>query len=457
MGIVRNNLNPAFKAMTDGLYAAADESRAVAARRLASLRRSNRQVLTGTFIAFGVGLMLVAAFWSILRSSRRREERASREEMVRLERQALTDSLTGLGNHRAFQEDLAAALAAQDGDPLSLVKLDLDHLKEINNSRGHQAGDEQLKAVAHELRRTTPESGRAYRVGGDEFAAILHQHGAWDAFRYLQALLGALEQVTTRPVPRVTAGLSEADATQDKDELIHEADLALIEAKRGHRGVVAYTPELEPEPDDPDPGAEKRRLQTITAALARAVDARDSYTRSHCETVSELCALMGRELGLPAPRIAKLRFAGLLHDVGKIGISDAILHKPSELTIEEFETMKSHAGLGHRIVQAAELVEEAEWILHHHERIDGRGYPDGLEGSEIALEARIILVADAFEAMTSDRPYRRAQPDGAALEELERDSGTQFDADCVRALKRVLGGESSPRPGEHGRPAAQRA
>jgi putative nucleotidyltransferase with HDIG domain len=168
------------------------------------------------------------------------------------------------------------------------------------------------------------------------------------------------------------------------------------------------------------------------------VDAKDSWTRSHCETVSELCAAVAAELELPPDRIEKLRLAGLLHDVGKIGVPDSILQKPSQLTEAEFETMKTHSQLGHSIVSGAGLAEEAHWILHHHERPDGRGYPDGLTADQIPLESRIILVADAFEAMTSDRPYRAAQPASAALNELHRHSGTQFDPRCVAALERSL-------------------
>jgi HD-GYP domain-containing protein (c-di-GMP phosphodiesterase class II) len=143
-----------------------------------------------------------------------------------------------------------------------------------------------------------------------------------------------------------------------------------------------------------------------------------------------------------------LRLAGLLHDVGKIGISDAILQNPGPLTPEEYDVMKTHAPIGHGIVWASDLREQAEWILHHHERVDGTGYPDGLAGDEIPLESRIILVADAFEALTSDRPYRPGRTEGAALAEIERGAGTQFDPACVDALARVLArrGTAAPAP-----------
>ncbi len=170
------------------------------------------------------------------------------------------------------------------------------------------------------------------------------------------------------------------------------------------------------------------------------MDAKDAYTHSHCETVAELCALIATEIGMPPERVAKVRLAGLLHDVGKIGISDAILQKPGKLTTDEFEVMKTHPTLGCHIVSAAELYEEAEWILHHHERLDGCGYPDGLCGEAVPLESRIIMVADAFEAITADRPYRDRRSVGEALAELNRHAGAQFDPQCLRALERIVWG-----------------
>ena len=186
--------------------------------------------------------------------------------------------------------------------------------------------------------------------------------------------------------------------------------------------------------------------KTLATALARAVDAKDSYTRSHCETVVELCVTIAERLGLEPDALEQLRLAGLLHDVGKIGVPDTILQKPSALTDSEYETMKTHSRLGHSIVSGAGLLEEARWILHHHERPDGRGYPYGLHGEEIPLESRIILVADAFEAMTSDRPYRRSVPASAALDELHRHAGTQFDPECVAALEGALTSRRAPVP-----------
>jgi HD-GYP domain-containing protein (c-di-GMP phosphodiesterase class II) len=183
---------------------------------------------------------------------------------------------------------------------------------------------------------------------------------------------------------------------------------------------------------------EDEHHRTLAGALALAVDTKDASTRSHSQAVSNLCAVIETELGFEPDQVAQIRLAGLLHDVGKIGIPDAILQKPAKLNAEEYEQMKTHSVLGHDILLAADMPIEARWVRHHHERIDGGGYPDGLAGEDIPLEARIIHVADSFEAMTSDRPYRIAPGEQFAVQELQRNVDTQFDAGVVAALLRVL-------------------
>jgi putative nucleotidyltransferase with HDIG domain len=239
----------------------------------------------------------------------------------------------------------------------------------------------------------------------------------------------------------VTAGIAEATALRVKDDLIREADLALIGAKRIHQDVAVYGPDMALA-DGAQVSDDEHHERTLASALARAVDAKDSYTRSHCQTVSQLCAAIAIELGFDGERLARIRLAGLLHDVGKIGVPDAILNKPAALTDEEYEQMKRHSLLGCDIVEAADMPDEARWVRHHHERFDGAGYPDRLAGEEIPLESRIILVADAFEAMTSDRPYRSAPGQEFAVAELHRHAGTQFDPRIVAALCRALDREA---------------
>jgi diguanylate cyclase (GGDEF)-like protein len=441
-------LEPVFSHVQRKVAGAATKHRKISLARLQALTRTEELVFTGTLIAFALGLLVLGAFVAVLRAAGRRVDDARQTEMERLEHAALTDNLTGLRNHRAFHEDLARELdrAHRTGTPLGLVMLDLDGLKRVNDTLGHQAGDELIGAVAHGLKSTIRGGDVPYRIGGDEFAVILADESAWGAFRFAQRLHTNLALSSGPLTPTVTAGIAESSGGADnKDVLIRHADLALIQAKRTSQKALIYSDGLEPSQTSPgrDGDAERHHRLTLTTALARAVDAKDSYTRSHSETVSEIAALIAEELSLPTDHVAKVRLAGLLHDVGKIGISDAILQKPAKLSDREFAVMKTHSTLGHSIVSAAELYEEAEWIRHHHERLDGRGYPDGLAGERVPLESRIILVADAFEAMTSDRPYRPGRPEADAVDELERHVGTQFDPNCVAALRRALSAKTT--------------
>jgi diguanylate cyclase (GGDEF)-like protein/putative nucleotidyltransferase with HDIG domain len=412
-------IDPIFGVLEYVIHQQARAATAQALDHSESLRAHEARARRMITIAFGVGVLLLGGFALIL-------FRARRAEVARLAQIAITDPLTGLRNHRAFQEDLARELqrVARTSDPLSLVLLDVDGLKEINDRHGHQAGDERLQAVASAIRGSQRASDLAYRVGGDEFAVILAGARALGALEYAQRL---------RAQVPVTAGIAEATELRGRDEIIREAGLALVGAKRIHQDVAVYGPDMEvaaPEHEHDE--------RPLASALALAVDAKDSYTRSHCQTVSQLCAVIADELGLDGDAVGRVRLAGLLHDVGKIGVPDAILNKPAALTDDEYELMKRHSLLGSDIVEAAEMHEEARWVRHHHERFDGGGYPDGLAGAEIPLESRIILVADAFEAMTSDRPYRKAPGLEFAVGELQRHAGSQFDPAVVDALCRAL-------------------
>ncbi len=436
-----HQLQPSFQAMTAMLDRAGAEHRALALASLRDSQRSERMVLAAVAVTIALGLLLLTSTSATMRY-RERLERVRAREVERLKRAALIDNLTSLGNHRAFEEDLAHALddAAGSGRSLSLALLDLDGLKQINDTNGHQSGDECIRALAGVLAAAGEDVG-AYRIGGDEFALIVPGRRAVDTLYLIQHLQTAIVEASGDRPTSASSGVAEAVAGLGRDELIRRADLALIQAKRSHRRCLIYNDALEPILAGPDAIAERRHTDALATALARAVDAKDAYTHSHCETVSELCALIGQELGLPPDRVAKLRLAGLLHDVGKIGITDSILQKSGPLTDAEFAIMKTHTRLGHAIVSAAERPDEAGWILHHHERLDGSGYPLGLVGEQIPLESRIILVADAFEAITADRPYRQHRSPEVALAELTRCSGTQFDPVCVEALRRCVASE----------------
>jgi diguanylate cyclase (GGDEF)-like protein len=432
-------VDPIFGAIEKTVSANADVASRQALAESAGLRDEEGQTTRAITIAFTLGLGLLLAFGLTITRFRRRLDAARRTEVQRLSEIAITDPLTGLRNHRAFHEDLARDLhrVGRAGVPVSLVLLDLDRLKQVNDTLGHQVGDDRLRAVADAITATARGSDCAYRIGGDEFAVILDGVRAWNALEFVQRMRAALTAASPAGSGSVSAGVSEALVFTAKDTLLREADLALITAKRDGTVVGIYSPDM-----DRDPAAAgfdmDEHHRTLAGALALAVDAKDAYTRSHCQTVSELCVLIAAELGFDDERLARIRIAGLLHGVGKIGVPDAILTKPSKLTADEYEQIKAHSQLGCDIITAADLPIEAQWVRHHHERYDGHGYPDRIAAEDIPLESRVIGVADAYEAMTSDRPYRDAPGQDYAIAELRRHSGTQFDAVVAEALCRKL-------------------
>jgi diguanylate cyclase (GGDEF)-like protein/putative nucleotidyltransferase with HDIG domain len=409
----------------------------------AALRRNDVARTRAIVTAFGVGVLLLVGLGLVIAYFRRGRDAMLLSELKRLEGVAVTDPLTGLRNHRAFHEKLERSLQPGRPDaPMSLIMLDMDKLKAVNDNLGHDAGDEQLKLLASAIRGAERGTECSYRIGGDEFGVILDGTRAWNALEFTQRLDANLAADSSNNSVGVTAGVAELLAGADKDRLIREARLALMAAKRSGHAAAIYSPEMEPQLARVD-SENAHHTRTLASALALAVDAKDSYTRSHSQTVSELSALIAAELGFAPAHIEKMRIAGLLHDVGKIGIPDAILNKPAKLTQAEYDLMKTHAVLGYNIVLAAELPVEAAWIRHHHSRWDGNGYPDKISGEDIPLESRIIFVADSFEAMTSDRPYRKAPGQQFAIDELQRNSGTQFDPRVVDAICRIL--EPQPR------------
>jgi putative nucleotidyltransferase with HDIG domain len=188
--------------------------------------------------------------------------------------------------------------------------------------------------------------------------------------------------------------------------------------------------------------------------LAETLDLRDVGTARHSETVGLYAEQIARQLRWDVPRVERMRAAGILHDIGKLGIADAILHKAGRLEPHEWDEMRRHPELGARILEHANLRDIAGWVLAHHERIDGAGYPRGLAGGDIPAEARILAVADAYEAMTADRPYRRARSSAEARAELRRQAGRQFDAEVVEAFVALLGADAAPPPAARAAAAA---
>jgi HD-GYP domain-containing protein (c-di-GMP phosphodiesterase class II) len=226
-------------------------------------------------------------------------------------------------------------------------------------------------------------------------------------------------------------------SSSSQDEIVVHADAALYAAK-AMRSVGRHVAPSPVTPDAPEPALAPRLDQTVRG-IAVAIDARDGATSSHSDQVARCAGAIGERLGMAGSELESLQRAARLHDAGKLGVPDAVLLKAGSLTPEERTVMQRHSALGYRIMLAAGLPErEAMWVLHHHEHVDGSGYPHGLRGDEIPLASRILLVAGAFQAITSDRPYRAARSPEAALAELRRCAGTQFDRAAVDALTKVL-------------------
>jgi diguanylate cyclase (GGDEF)-like protein len=388
----------------------------------------------------GMGTLLVAAI--LIRVMREHVELL----IARLYDAARTDPLTKLPNRRGFREllDLELERARRSDSTMAVLVGDIDHFKEVNDRSGHHVGDATLRRVATLLAEGKRQIDAAARVGGEEFALILpdtDQQGAYVIAERLRVRLR--EEFAQDAVPiTISFGIAAYPNTgETASSLLRAADEALYGAKEnGRNRTVLHSPALR---DMLGAGRDKRdvegeRFLAVVLDLAEAVDLRFSGSARHSETVGRYAEMMARELGLPESRINRVRLAGMLHDVGKVGVPDAILRKPGKLTDEEFELIKLHPGLGAQILEHPSLTDVGAWVGDHHERPDGRGYPRGLSDEQLSLEARILAVADAYEAMTSDRSYRESIGHTAARTELVRCAGSQFDHRVVAALIAVL-------------------
>jgi diguanylate cyclase (GGDEF)-like protein/putative nucleotidyltransferase with HDIG domain len=416
----------------------------------------------------------------------------ARAYQVALE-QAITDGLTGLKTHRYFMEalDREWRRSTRSGHMFSVIMLDLDGFKQVNDRHGHLEGDKVLTAVANLLNDRVRQSNVVARYGGDEFAIMLPETRTEQAEILAERLRARIESdgylaahgvtasfgISTFPVHGPTqeeilrvadsgmylakhqegnrvrvASLSVASAQADWERQLLEAYLGVSVKRMFSTGPEAFDHYLKHFQDImlKGNGGAPSLLDTVTA-LANAVDAKDHYTQGHSQSVSRLGAQIGRQMGLSDPVIEEIRLGGILHDIGKIGVPEAILNKPSRLTPEEYEVMKIHSSKGAEILEPLKVkaIERIRGMVrHHHEMVDGMGYPDRLKGEDIPLGARIISVADCFDTMVSERAYKHGRSIQEAREELHRCCGTQFDPHIVEAFVRSLEtpGDPGPRP-----------
>jgi diguanylate cyclase (GGDEF)-like protein len=369
----------------------------------------------------------------------------STRDMERLAHQAEHDPLTGLRNRRGLVEEIDAGLARESTTALMLV--DLDHFKRVNDQFGYAAGDEAIRTVARALVRQRGADGLAARLGGEEFLLVVPCASEAAALAHAERVREAVAVAFAgHPWPlTVSIGVA-TDATLPAEAaaLLRAANAALVLAKgRGRdRCELAGGTDLESVLAAARPGPEAADPEALVR-LAESCDMRDAGTGRHSQLVARYAEAIAARLGLERARVEEIRLAGVVHDIGKLGVAPAILHKPERLTEGEWEEIRRHPGLGERMLEHAGLERISAWVGTHHERIDGGGYPLGLAGPDIPLEARILAVADAFEAMTNARPYRPARRTHEALAELRRCAGTQFDEQVVEALADVVA-ESPP-------------
>lgn len=373
--------------------------------------------------------------------------------LAETQERAELDPLTGLLNYAAFhrQLDKLTHSGRKSRKSFAIALLDVNHFKFFNDAYGHAAGDEVLKKITKAMRSGQRPPDLIGRLGGDEFAMLLPDIGQEDTESILHYLEALCDKIGYRPhgydyeIPvELAFGVAiYPDDSRNARDLLSIADERLRESKQDSAASVA------------DILREKLRNQVkdfpMLEALVYAVDNKDRYTRRHSEDVLTYSLLIAQEVGLPDEMRASLMAAALIHDVGKIGVPDRILRLPGKLSDEEYEMMKQHAALGAVLVGAVDGLENTRAaVRHHHERWDGRGYPDRLQGEHIPLAARILSVADAFSAMTTDRPYRRGMALEVALHKLESGAGTQWDARCVRALCNALRRDISVRVSTEG-------
>lgn len=349
-----------------------------------------------------------------------------------LQLRADTDGLTGVLNHRAILEtvDQAIISARQHGTSFSVLLIDIDNFKLFNDTHGHLIGDEVLRATTEILRRSVRERDRVGRYGGDEFLIALDGAGAREAECVAARLLDATEacSVTVGDLQlplKLSVGIAVfPEHGASRQELIAFADSGLYAAKESGGGQARITG-ADVEPREPT------TFGTLMG-LVRAVDRKDRYTKVHSDIVTEVAVRFGQELGLDADEIEALAIAGQLHDVGKIAVPDSVLRKPGRLTPEESAILRQHVVFSELMVQGVpHMASVTAAIAHHHERWDGRGYPHGVAGRDIPLLGRIMALADAWSAMTHDRPYRKRLAHDDAIAEIRAGAGTQFDPSLV--------------------------
>lgn len=390
---------------------------------------------------------------------------------------ANTDSLTSLSNHRGFQEVLSAELekAKKSNSTLSVIMMDVNNISKINRELGHAKGDEVIKLVAEKVKQNIRSNDTAGRYGGDEIAIVLPNTDTNEAkylAEYLTYSLSCCFIDDVGPV-KVSVGIANyPQCAKDQEKLLISAEQAMyisqskgykdgmsaiissadfnfwddmalhsfaeVLTKRHSQLGVNFEEELVSKFANEEISSQ-HHLEELAASLAGAIDAKDTYTKGHSTSVSKYSEALARALNMPEAEVQRIKLGALLHDVGKIGIPESVLKKPTHLSDEEWEIMKQHPTIGAEkvLMQNEALKDLMPMVKYHHEHVDGSGYPCKLKGDEIPLEARIVAVADTYHALISDRPYRKGLGVEKACEILQSGAGTQWDAELVRKFIQI--------------------
>ena len=388
-----------------------------------------------------------------------------------------TDALTLLYNHRGFQEILANEISRSETNkqPLSVIMMDINNITKINRDFGHIKGDEVIKVVAEKVRQNCREGDIAGRYGGDEIAIVLPNTNSSQAKYVAEFLTYSLSCCFIDEIGpiKVSVGVSTyPDSTQDKEQLLILAEQAMyisqakgykdgmsaiisssdfnfwddvalksyaeVVSKRHSQLGINFEDELISKFND-DHNLSDTRTWEVATSLAGAIDAKDPYTKGHSTSVSRFSEALARAINLPEKEVARITLGALLHDVGKIGIPETVLKKEGPLSDEEWAIMKQHPVIGaEKVLQPnPNLRDLVPIVKYHHERIDGKGYPEGLSNGDIPLAAKIVAIADTYHALISDRPYRKGMNIEKALSILESGAGTQWDENLVRTFIQI--------------------
>ncbi|HKL42791.1 MAG TPA: HD domain-containing phosphohydrolase [Clostridia bacterium] len=325
------------------------------------------------------------------------------------------DQLTGLYNRR-YLEEYMHTINSKEFLPVALLMIDVNGLKLTNDAFGHLIGDKLLKAIAYRLKKVSPKDSLLFRIGGDEFVVIIRNYNYKQSVKLVDKIHETVEKIE---LDNIIVSVSIGYKTRELMETPMR-DIFIEAENHLYRKKLVESQSM--------------RNQTIQVIL-KTLNEKNQREKRHSDHVSKLSKKIGEKMGFTLQVVKEIEMAGLLHDIGKIAVREDILNKPEQLTPSEYNEIKKHSESGYQILKSVDKYSSiADDILYHHERMDGKGYPNGLKGEEIPVVSRIIAVADAYEAMVSDRAYRKGKSHDYAISELKRFSGTQFDPEIVNVF-----------------------